>query len=80
MLKLAQVKRYVLDWPPAGAGLRWLLALGWWLVLGWPLRRSLRSALGRAASAAPAGPPTKPRRPKARLRPGLPGLSYSSAA
>ena len=80
MLKLAEVKRYVLDWQPSGAGLRWLLALGWWLVLSWPLRRSLRSALGRAASAAPAGPPTKPRRPKARLRPSLPHLSYPSAA
>ena len=80
MLKLAEVKRYVLDWPPAGAGLRWLLALGWWLALGWPLRRSLRAALGGAAGAPVAGPPTKPRRPKARPRPSLPHLSYPSAA
>lgn len=80
MLKLAEVKRYLLDWQPSGAGLVWLLALGWWLVLGWPLRRSLRAALGSAAGAFPTGPPTKPRRPKARLRSSFPGLSYPSAA
>jgi hypothetical protein len=80
MLKLAEVKRCLLDWRPSSAGLRWLLAQGWWLVLSWPLRRSLRTALGSAASAAVAGPPTKPRRPKARLRPSFPGLSYPSAA
>ena len=80
MVKLAEIKHYVLDWQPTGAGLVWLLALGWWLALGWPLRRSLRAALGGAAGAFPAGPPTKPRRPKARLRPSLPGLSYPSAA
>ncbi len=81
MLKLADSKRFLLDWQPSGAGLAWLLALGWWLVLSWPLRRNLRSALGGAVAGRPtAGPPTKPRRPKGRPRPGLSHLAYPSAA
>jgi len=81
MLKLADCKRFLLDWRPSGAGLTWLLALGWWLVLGGALCRSLRPALGSAAGTGrPGGPPTKPRRPKACPRPGYPRLPYSAAA
>ncbi len=82
MLKLADSKRLLLDWQPAGAGLAWLLALAWWLALGRPLRRNLRAALGGAAAGWPsAGPPTKPRRPnKAGLRRSQPRQPYSSAA
>ena len=85
MLKLAEIKRYLLDWLPAGkgaypAGLAWLLALSWWLMLSWPLRRGLRSALGGASGHHAPGPPTKPRRPKARPRASFPRLSYPSAA
>ena len=81
MLKLADCKRLILDWPPSGAGLVGLLALAWWLVLSWPLRRSLRAALGGAAAGWPtSGPPTRPRRPKARPRRDYPHLSYPSAA
>ncbi len=81
MLKLADSKRFILDWQPSGAGLAWLLALGWWLVLSWPLRRTLRSALGGAVAGRPTpGPPTKPRRPKGRPRPDYPRLAYPSAA
>ena len=80
MLKLAEIKRWLLDWRSSGAGLRWLLTLGWWLVLGWQLRRSLRPALGSATGGYPAGPPTRPRRPKAHPRPSYPRLPYPSAA
>jgi len=80
MLKLADSKRFFLDWQPTGAGLAWLLALGWWLVLSWPLRRNLRAALGAAEGSPTPGPPTKPRRPKSRPRPDYPRLAYPSAA
>ena len=80
MLKLAKLKRLLLDWQPFGAGLVCLVALGWWLVLGWPLRRSLRGALGRAGGTYPAGRPTRPRRPKDRPRPSCPRVPYPSAA
>lgn len=81
MLKLAEAKRFLLDWQPNGAGLRWLLALAWWLVLGGLLRRGLGSALGSAgAGEPPSGPPIRPRRPKGRPRRELPGPAYSAAA
>jgi hypothetical protein len=80
MLKLADSKRFLLDWQPSGAGIAWLLALGWWLVLSWPLRRNLRSALGSAAGSPAPGPPIKPRRPKDRSRSDQARLAYPSAA
>ncbi|MVN75473.1 hypothetical protein GO988_03965 [Hymenobacter sp. HMF4947] len=81
MLKLAEAKRFLLDWQPTGVGLRWVLALAWWLVLGGLLRRGLRSALGsEGASEYPSGPPIKPRRPKGQPRRELPRQPYSAAA
>jgi len=71
MVKFAETKYGLRAWLPLGGRFSWLLALGWWLLLGLPLRRNLRSALGRAAAwgerwtTAADGPPVRPRRPKA---------------